>query len=70
MMPKLREQLPHSIYFKYGTLFILDEMNLLLLLKQLIIIIINGVPVLYFPTQHFRNVAKETVKTHQAWSVY
>jgi hypothetical protein len=41
-MPKLRQQLPHSIYFKYGTSFILDEMNLilLLLLKQLIIILI------------------------------
>ena len=63
-MPKLQQQLPQSIYFKYGTSFIVDEMNLLLLLllKQLIIII-NGVPIIYFPSQHFRNVAKETVKT-------
>ena len=55
-----------------GTPFILDEMNLLLLLilNQLIIIKINGVSILYFPTQHFREVAKEAVKTRRAWSVY
>ena len=62
-MPKLRQQLPHSIYFKYGTSFILDEMNLILLLLLKQLIIINGVPIMYFPTQPFRKVAKETVKT-------